>query len=356
MRCKSCLIPDTRPDTEFVDGECSACINYRKRPEIDWDQRHRELEQLLDRFHGECIVPSSGGKDSTAQVLYMLEMGAHVTVVTARTCHLTTIGRKNIDNLARFARTIEVVPNMTERAELNRIGLDLVGDISLPEHWAIFSTPFRMSVELSIPLIMYGENPQNQYGGPRGTEMAREMTQRWVHEFGGFNGLRPNDLDGFDLHYYTAPTRLGSTEAHFLGAYRPWSSHKNAEKAMQNGFQTLGRPPSLANWWPWENLDNAQTGIHDWFMYLKYGYNRADAQLSVDVRDGRITRDAADLLGNMRRKFPEYYCGVHYGEILDRIGMDPKRFLQLWRQYDAGKKNNPPASLQGHESSEGEAV
>jgi hypothetical protein len=83
------------------------------------------------------------------------------------------VGRANIDNLARYARTIEVVPNMTVRAKLNRLGLELVGDISWPEHAAIFSTPFHVARDTGHTLLMYGENPQDQYGGPLGSEAAR---------------------------------------------------------------------------------------------------------------------------------------------------------------------------------------
>jgi hypothetical protein len=227
-------------------------------------------------------------------------MGADVTAVTARTCHLTDIGRRNIDNLARHVRTIEVVPNMTTRAKLNRLGLEMVGDISWPEHAAIFSTPFRMSQALGIPLIMYGENPQDQYGGPVGTDMAMKMTRRWVTEFGGFLGLRPSDFVGVegiterDMADYNVPTMVMETaEAHFLGQYIEWDSHRNAEVAMDYGMRTMdaiSTPPSVVNYWPWENLDNAQTGIHDYFAWLKYGYTRGCAQISVDVRSGRVTR------------------------------------------------------------------
>ena len=42
-RCKTCCMPTTRPDTAFVDGECSACVNYRNRPTIDWEAREGEL-------------------------------------------------------------------------------------------------------------------------------------------------------------------------------------------------------------------------------------------------------------------------------------------------------------------------
>ena len=51
-RCKLCVMPDTRPDTPFVDGVCAACLNYANRPTIDWDARKRELIALLDRHDG----------------------------------------------------------------------------------------------------------------------------------------------------------------------------------------------------------------------------------------------------------------------------------------------------------------
>jgi hypothetical protein len=168
-RCRRCVIPQTRPDTEFVDGVCSACLSFEKRPQIDWHSRREELEALLARHRNasgfDCIVPSSGGKDSTYQVLTLIELGARPLVVTATTCMLTPIGRANIDNLARYATTVEITPNTEVRAKLNRLGLTLVGDISWPEHVSIFTTPFRVAVALGIPLLFYGENPQSQYGG-----------------------------------------------------------------------------------------------------------------------------------------------------------------------------------------------
>lgn len=323
-RCTICVMPDTRPDVPFIDGVCAACVTYQSRPAVDRDARKRMLVDLLDRFHGECIVPSSGGKDSTYQVMTLLEMGAHVTVVTARTCHLTDLGRKNIDNLARHARTVEYVPNMTVRAKLNRLGLELVGDISWPEHSAIFSTPFNASHQLGIPLIFYGENPQNQYGGPLGSEEAMQMTRRWRSEFGGFLGLRPDDVVGKlgitdrDMDDY----RLNGDgqEAHFLGQYIPWDSHENAKVALEAGMKA-GLPCS-ANWWHFENLDNAQTGLHDYFGWRKYGYGRGCAQISVDVRCGRLARaDALSWVKKNDGRFPEVYAGVEVDEVLDRICM-----------------------------------
>jgi hypothetical protein len=337
LRCSCCVMPATRPDSPFVGDLCPACVSYRKRPTIDWNARKAELIALLERHDGRCIVPSSGGKDSTYQVLTLLELGADVTVVTARTCHLTDIGRKNIDNLARYARTIEVVPNMAVRAKLNRLGLELVGDISHAEHMAIFSVPFQMAAHLGINLIMYGESPQREYGGPQGSEEAMQMTRRWVGEFGGLLGLRPSDFVGMegitkrDMADYE-PIWSNKVEAHFLGQYLPWSSRRNCEVAAAHGMiQTL---PIQNNWLKGENEDNAQTGIHDYFMYLKYGFSRGCQQISVDVRAGHVTRDhaLAWLEGNGNH-MPIHYAGVSIHEVLDRIGMPWKRFMEVCDQF-----------------------
>lgn len=338
-RCNICVMPDTRPDHTFTDeGICPACVNSMKKKEIDWEQREKDLEQLLDRFHGECIVPSSGGKDSHMQAITLKEKGAHVTAVTARTCHLTDVGRKNIDNLAKHVRTVEYVPDMSVRAKLNRLGLQLVGDISWPEHAAIFSTPFRASHDLNIPLIMYGENPQLEYGGPQGEERAREMTKRWVSEFGGFLGLRTSDFVGMegiterDMRDYDLPKGLTVTEAHFLGQYIQWDSHRNAKIAKENGMTQV--KPWLGAWWEHENLDNAQTGIHDYFMYLKYGYSRGTTQISVDVRRGLVDREQAlKWIEEYEKIFPYYYMDIYHGTVLDEIGLSTEEFWELVEQF-----------------------
>jgi hypothetical protein len=359
-RCTKCLIPDTRPDTQFVEGVCSACLAFAARPEIDWPRRKRALVDLLDRHHGECIVPSSGGKDSHYQALKLLQMGAHVTVVTASTCHLTPIGRANIDNLKRYAKTIEVSPNQTVRRKLNRLGLELVGDISWPEHVSIFTTPFMMALALGRSLIFYGESPQNQYGGPLCSQDARVMTMRWVSEFGGFLGLRPQDLVGKsgitekDMNEYLMPDAAElveeEVEAHFLGQYLPWDSHYNAEVALAQGMSQ--QKPVLHNWWDHENLDNAQTGLHDASMFRKYGYGRGCAQISCDIRSGRVARENALAWVNENDwRFPIVYGGVHYREVLERLGMSSKQ-LELaldgftnWKLFEDGSLHRPEGAF-----------
>ncbi len=326
-------MPSTRPDTAFINDECSACVSHAKRKMIDWPAREAELLRILDSlppngsgYH--CIVPSSGGKDSTWQVLKLIELGVRPLVVTATTCQLTDIGRKNIDNLAYHATTIEVTPRRGIRAKLNKLGMELVGDISWPEHVSIFCTPFRVAADLGISAVFYGENPQEAYGGPVGSDEARVMTRRWISEFGGHLGLRPADMIGMDgiteadMQDYMLPSddRLQGVTAYWLGQYYEWDSHRNAEAALECGMQC--RLSSPADWWEAENNDNAQTGLHDHGMYRKFGYGRLCAQISVDIRKGLISRaEAYEIVRERDGTFPEHYMGVSADEICAQIGV-----------------------------------
>ncbi|MFM6157880.1 MAG: N-acetyl sugar amidotransferase, partial [Sphaerospermopsis kisseleviana] len=218
--CKRCVMPSTKPDL-FLDEEgiCNACRSYERRKKVDWEARYQELIMLLDKYrchdgsNWDCIVPVSGGKDSTYQVVRMLQLGLNPLCVTSTTCDLSSIGRQNIENLKRLGVDyIEVTPNPLIRAKLNRIGLTQVGDISWPEHVGIFTIPVRAAVQFNVPLIVWGENPQNEYGGPAAASENNVLTRRWLEEFGGLLGMRVSDLIGQEgieakhLIHYTYPT------------------------------------------------------------------------------------------------------------------------------------------------------
>lgn len=344
MRCRTCVMPNTRPSTAFVDGVCSACLSFAKRPTIDWDARKTSLLELLDLHGGKCMVPSSGGKDSHWQALTLRELGADVTVVTATPDDPSSIGRRNIANLARYCDTIEVTPDRTVRNKIARIGLREVGDISFGEHMAIWATPHQMALKLGIDLIFYGESPLNEIGGPLGTDEETRMTRRWVTEHGGFLGLRAGDLVGMDgiterdIEPYLQPSdeEMADVSTYFLGQFLPWDGWRNAIVAREHGFE----------WWPsdveasiggYESLDNHQTGLHEWFKYLKYSYMRPTDIASLAIRRGRMTRDEALALIAEREVFPETYLGKPYEEILDRIGVTVEEFHQVERQFADGQ-------------------
>ena len=349
--CVRCVMPETKPDLHIdAEGVCNACRSFERRKVVDWEARQRELAGIIDKHRSrdssnyDCIVPVSGGKDSHFQVIKVLELGANPLCVTATTDELSEIGRKNIENIKRLGVDyVEVTTNPVVRRRVNRLALTQIGDISWPEHVTIFTIPVRLAVHFNVPFIVWGENSQNEYGGPATAAEHNVLTRRWLEEFGGLLGLRVSDLigqDGIrprDLIQYTYPTdeelaRVGVTGI-FLGYYYPWDGYTNALIAQAHGFTTFDRviEGSGVNY---ENLDNVQTGIHDYFKFLKYGFGRATDLACLHLRRGRLTR--ADALAIVKRndgRFPWSYLGHPLEGTLRSIDMTLDEFLVICDRF-----------------------
>ena len=345
--CKNCVMPDTKPNLKLNDeGICNACESYNERTEIDWEKRKEELIKIINKYKSQdgsnydCVVPVSGGKDSTYQVIRMLQLGMNPLCVTSTTCDLTDIGRKNIENLKSLGVDyLEFTANPKVRKKMNRIGLTQVGDISWPEHVGIFTLPIQVAVKYNIPLVIWGENSQNEYGGPAADAKNNVLTRKWLEEFGGLLGLRVSDLVGVegitdkDLLPYKYPSdeeleKVGVTGL-FLGHYIPWDGYSNALLSQAYGLTTYSKiaEGSCVNY---ENLDNYQTGIHDYFKYLKFGFSRASDIASMHIRRGRITReDAVEIVNKNDGLFPWSYLGKPLKDILEPLDLTVEEFIEI---------------------------
>jgi hypothetical protein len=194
-----------------------------------------------------------------------------------------------------------------------------------------------------VPLLVWGENSQNEYGGPAAAAENNTLTRRWLEEFGGLLGLRVSDLTstyGVEPRHllpYQYPTdddlqRVGVTGL-FLGHYLPWDGLSNALIAQANGFVTLDRAVegSIVTY---ENLDNHQTGIHDYFKYLKFGFSRATDIACLHVRRGRMTReDALETVKARDGKFPWTYLGKPLAQILEPLEMSVDEFIKVCDRF-----------------------
>ena len=349
--CKHCVMPETKPDLHLDEqGVCNACRSYERRTEVDWDARNQDLLKVLERYrrpdgsNWDCIVPVSGGKDSTYQVVRMLQLGLNPLCVTSSTCDLAPLGRANIENLKRLGVDhVEVSPNPLVRAKLNRVGLMQVGDISWPEHVGIFTIPVRSAVQFNVPLIVWGENSQNEYGGPAAAADNDVLNRRWLEEFGGLLGMRVSDLidqEGIEakhLIHYTYPSdeelaRVGVTGL-FLGHYLPWDGLSNTLIAQANGFHSYHKvvEGSMVNY---ENLDNHQTGIHDYFKFLKFGFGRATDLACLHIRRSRLTRqDGLEAVKRLDGLFPWEYLGKSLKDILRPLDLTEDEFIRICDKF-----------------------
>jgi N-acetyl sugar amidotransferase len=343
IRCTRCLYPTTRPDSHFdADGVCSGCRSFEARKHIDWDARWEAFVVLVEEAKArkapyDLVVPVSGGKDSTIQVIKCLELGAKVLAVNGATDMLTPLGRRNLDNLKRFCDVIEWTPNIEVRKKLVRLGLQRVGDMSYPEHCAIWSIPTRIAAQMGIPLVVWGEQPQREYANPDGVEPATNLDGAWVAQFGGMNGLRLGDLIGEeglserDLEAFRFPSADALDRAKvkgvWLGDHWEWDGWRNAFLAQHYGFEFSPTPveTSLGNY---ENLDNYVTILRDWLRFLKFGYGRATDIACNHIRRGRLTRDEGLRLIAKQERFPDTSLGKSIDSVLAYFGLTFSDYIE----------------------------
>jgi hypothetical protein len=126
--------------------------------------------------------------------------------------------------------------------------------------------------------------------------------------------------------------RVGVTGL-FLGHYVPWDGYTNALIAQAHGFETYPHAVegSLVNY---ENLDNLQTGLHDYFKFLKYGFGRATDLACMHIRRGRLARAEALALVKLHDgRFPWTYLGCPIEDILTEIDMNVDEFVRICDRF-----------------------
>lgn len=306
--CRRCVLPDTRPNLVIgSDGICNACRTHRTRKDIDWPARERAFRSVVSDAKGrgkgnDCVIPVSGGKDSTWQVIKCLEYGLNPLAVTWKTPVRTEIGQRNLDNLVGLGVDhidYQVNPKV-ERKFVYR-SLERYGTPVIPMHMAIFSMPLTIAVRFDIPLVVYGENPAFEYGGPEEEKTGFTLDAKWVRRFGLTHGTTASDWVGEDLSEreltpYVAPTDGELTEkgisAVFLGYYFAWDPETSYAAAKAHGFKARDEG-AKTGFYDYADIDDEFISVHHWLKWYKFGFTRLWDNLSLEIRNGRLTRDQA---------------------------------------------------------------
>jgi len=332
--CKNCVYPATKRDlTLDKNGICDACRFLNIKKGINWNERKKELKKILEQYRSknnnnyDCIIPVSGGKDSHYQT-YMIkeEFGLNPLVVAFRPREWTELGRKNLENLKKQFNVdcIEFTPKRDIYLKMQKIGLLDFGDASWPEHFGIFTVPVQIAVQQKIPLLVWGENAQAEYGGPIEDSNKSELDSNWRKNYGttievknstesyhGPEHMLQYDVKMEDLIPYMYPNndeveKVG-VKGIFLGHFIQWDAIKQVEKMKERGF-ILHDGPSEGTYSNHENLDNKGQGLHDYMKWIKFGYGRATDNASIDIRHGRLSRnEAIQLVKKHEGKIPEKY-------------------------------------------------
>ena len=145
-------------------------------------------------------------------------------------------------------------------------------------------------------------------------------------------GIEDKHLINYKYPSDTELSNIGVTGL-FLGYYLPWDGRSNASIAQSHGFTTYEKnvEGSIVNY---ENLDNYQTGIHDYFKFLKFGFSRATDLACLDIRRGRMSREEGlRIVKEEDGKFPWTYLGKELKEIIKPLDMSIDEFVKICDRF-----------------------
>jgi N-acetyl sugar amidotransferase len=311
QRCVKCTLPITWETLYFnEDGVCNICENWDvKQNFIDWEKREKLLLKIFDDAKSknasyDCLVPFSGGKDSTFILHTIVKKYKLKPLVVSfdHSFYRPTI----IENRVKTFRKLGVdvmtfTPNWKIVRKLMLESLIRKGDFCWHCHAGIFSYPMKIAAKFKIPLIVWGEGGGEYEAYFKYQNL--EDTDEWKFNRRIIMGMRAEDMAGFigvqlrDLEPYIYPSRQELEDAGVksvaLGNFIEWDVRKQVdiikrdldwkEDEVESSYPGLG----------YDKVECMMQGNRDFVKYLKRGFSRITHLTTLDIKHGRITRDEA---------------------------------------------------------------
>ena len=327
--CTRCCIPETQHDVAFDDmGICRACQSSEQKIHINWVERQKQFHTILDDAkkkagtNYDCIIPISGGKDSTFQLHVLTQIyGMKPLAVTFSHNWWSESGWYNLQNALETFNVDHMVftPN---RALINKIAkrsVGAIGDVSWHDHGGVGSYPLQVAVKFKIPLLIWGESIAENSG--------RASYDAPIHKFDRDYFIKQSaklrademvsgDLTLRDMYPFTVPPQdeidaAGVWGIH-LGDYLFWDDERQTEFLEDRyGWKQAQMENTYKRY---KSVEDIMSGMHDFTCYLKRGFGRATSQASIDVRNGLLTRDEGfELIRMHDPQIPEaleYYLNI----------------------------------------------
>ena len=343
-RCNKCGLPETHETISFdKHGVCNICLQHDfKRDKIDWAANKRVLDGLIEEHRGkydyDCIVPFSGGKDSTWTLYYLIkEYGIKPLVV--RFDH--GFMRPNLDaNVKRVLRNlgadiISFTPNWKVVQKLMLQAFLEKGDFCWHCHTGIFSYPMWVALEKKVPLIFWGE-PSAEYTSYYSYDQVEEVDEKRFNRYVNL-GISAEDMyirldgavDARELKPYSYPPLKALRELNYrsvcLGSFVPWDVKTQSEVIQKElGWQgdVVENVPPEYNY---EKIECYMQGVRDYIKFIKRGYSRPTHLVALDIRNNRLTPEQGQhLVKEFEGKRPP-----SLDIFLELVGLTENEFLEI---------------------------
>ena len=340
-------MPSTRPRVVFnEEGVCNACINAQEKKKVDWDSRQQEFIQLIDEERSksslyDCIVPWSGGKDSSS-IAYRLkyEFGLNPLLVTFSPLIQNEVGEHNRQALleAGFDH-IMMRPNQRVARHLARRFFIERGNPKAAWDAGVTSIPVQIAVRHGIRLIFYAEHGESEYGGRVLSEehkKIRDFAECMEHLIGDDPQNWIDDVvDERDLAPYLFPDQLDIEKAKikimYFGYFFKWSIFDNYQFIKEKiAFRTEPTGRTDGTFTDYDSLDDKIDDLYYYMQYVKFGFGRALRDAARLIQNGHLHRDKAL---EYVRKYDHEFPSKHIEEHLKYLGLTKGEFTEVVNKH-----------------------
>ncbi|TRW97077.1 N-acetyl sugar amidotransferase [Candidatus Methylobacter oryzae] len=305
--CARCCMPESNEGMQFDEmGICQACQSSEQKIRINWVEREKELSNLLDYYKSlnneyDCIIPISGGKDSTFQLHVLTKVyGMRALAVTFSHNWFSETGKYNLQNcLEQFdVDHIMFTPNRSLVNRLARQSLFKIGDACWHCHSGVGAFPMQIAVKYKIPLMIWGESIAETSGRATHRNPVRKFDRDYFTKVSAkrypeemvCDSISLRELSGFKLPSVEEIEAVGVVGIH-LGDFIFWDD----ERQMEFVRDVYGwREDKVEGTYKhYKSVECKMAGVHDYTKFLKRGFGRGTDHASVDVRAGLLTREEA---------------------------------------------------------------
>jgi N-acetyl sugar amidotransferase len=331
--CKNCLNVDTRPNIIFTDeGLCPPCAVYINPVEIDWDERKKELSDVIafgkanNQSGYDCIIGVSGGKDSTRQALFVKEnLGMNPLLVSLNYSpeQMSQTGANNLSNLIQLGFdcvNVSCSPQIWKK--LIKSAFYEYGNWAKATEIALFSSVPRAAIAYQIPLIWWGENAAVVLGdlGVKGKSASDGNRLKYSNTLAGgdISWIIKSGIDKKEVLQFTYPSDNEMDKANlrivFLAHFwKDFSIYTNGNISALRGLDV--KKPTLddADFWGTSMLDEDFFTMNMFIKWLKFGFGRASDNVNEEIRYVRLTREEGIKIvnkfdGKCSQKIIDKFC------------------------------------------------
>jgi hypothetical protein len=210
-----------------------------------------------------------------------------------------------------------------------------LGDPFQPFIYGQTNFPLQTAVRYQIPLIMYGENGEVEYGGS--TETLRNPIydveyQKRIYLEGGYQKvIDDSGLDPEKLLFFKYPEGQSSQiELIHWSYFENWDPYRNYLVAKEHFGLKESEDTNSGTFTNFSQNDQKLYALHTYMMYLKFGFGRANQDACIEVRRGAMDRNQAV---NLVRLYDGQYPEEFINEYLEYYQISKSMFDEVLDTY-----------------------